>query len=88
MSYEVASESKAEGAIRFLVNARGLQLQRSRVLHETLFVPVLWCDSERMIWKGKERSRIRAVQMDNIKGLMGIGRIDKVLMHRFKNSME
>ena len=32
----------------------------------------------RMIWK-EERSRIRAVQMDNLRGLLGIRRMDKVL---------
>ena len=28
--------------------------------------------------KEKERSRIRAVQMDNLRGLLGIRRVDKV----------
>ena len=41
------------------------------VLHETLLVPVFMYGSETMLW----RSRIRAVQMDNL----GIRRIDKVL---------
>ena len=31
------------------------------VLHETLLVPVLIHGSETMIWKEKERSRIRGV---------------------------
>ena len=31
-----------------------------------------------MIWR-EERSRIRAVQMDNPRGLLGIRRMDKVL---------
>ena len=35
-------------------------------------------ESETMIWKEKERSRNRAVQMDNLRGLVGITRIDKV----------
>ena len=30
-----------------------------------------------MLWKEKERSRIRAVQMDNLRGLLGIRKIDK-----------
>ena len=34
--------------------------------------------SEKMIWKDNERSRIRAVQMDNLRGLLGIRRMDKV----------
>ena len=42
-----------------------------------------WCsiltyDSEKMICREKERSRIRAVQMDNLRGLLGIRRINKV----------
>ena len=48
------------------------------VLHETLLVPVLMYGSETMIWKEEERSRIRAVQMDNLRGLLSIRRTDKV----------
>ena len=32
----------------------------------------------RMLWRAKERSRIRVVQMDNLRGLLGIRRMDKV----------
>ena len=66
------------GAIRPLVNARDLQLECARVVHETLLVPVLMYGSETMLWKEKERSRIRTVQMDNLKGLLGIRRMDRV----------
>ena len=38
--------------------------------------------SEIKIWKEKESSRIRAVQKDNLKGLLGIRRMSKVQMHR------
>ena len=34
--------------------------------------------SETMLWKEKERSRIRAVQMDNLRGLLGIRRMDRI----------
>ena len=34
--------------------------------------------SKTVIWKEKERSRIEAVQMDNLRGLLGIRRMDKV----------
>ena len=47
------------------------------VLHEIFFVPVLLYGSKTMLWK-KEISRVRAVQMDNIRGLLGIGRMDRV----------
>ena len=48
-------------AIRFLVNARGLQLECAKVLTETLIVPTLMDGSETMIWEEEEGSRIRAV---------------------------
>ena len=60
------------------MNARGLQFECVRVLHETLIVPVLMYGSETMIWKEEERSRIRAVQMDKIRSLLGIRRMDRV----------
>ena len=31
-----------------------------------------------MLWEEKERPRIRAVQMDNLRGLIGIRRMDSV----------
>ena len=65
---KVASGRKFAGVIRSLVNARGLQLKCARVLHEALLVPVLMYVSETVIWREKERSRIRAVQMDNLRG--------------------
>ena len=32
-----------------------------------------------MLWKEKERSRIRTVQMDNLRGLLGIRRMDRAI---------
>ena len=72
----VTSGRRVAGA-RSLVNARGLLLECARVLHETLLVPILMYGSEKIMCKG-EMSRIRAVQMDNLRGLLGIRRMDKV----------
>ena len=47
-------------------------------VHESLLVPVHTHGSETMIWREQERSRIRDVQMDNPRGLLGIRRIYKV----------
>ena len=47
-------------AIRSLVNARGLQLECAKVLHESSLVPVLMYGRQSMIWK-EERSSIRDV---------------------------
>ena len=63
----MASGRKVAGALRSLVNARDLQIECARVLNETLLLPVLTCGSETMLWKEKERSRIRAVQMENLR---------------------
>ena len=65
-------------AIRSLVNVRSLQLECARVLHESWLVPFLTYGNETMIWREKERSRIMAVQMDNLRGLLGIRIMDKV----------
>ena len=67
------SRRRVAGAIKSLVNARKLQLECARVLQESMLVPVLTYGSETMIWK--ERSRIRAVQMNNLRCLLGIRRM-------------
>ena len=77
-SRTVVSGRRAAGAIRSLVNARDLQRECTRIFHETLLLPVLMYVSETMLWREKERSRERAVQMDNLRGLVGIRRMDSV----------
>ena len=59
------------GGIKSLVNARDLQLECARVLHEALLVPVLMYGSETMLLKEKETSRIRAVQISEDCLLLG-----------------
>ena len=68
----VVSGKRVAGAIKSLINARGLQLECAKVLHKTLLVPVFMYGSE------KERAMIRAVQMDNLRGFLGIRKMDKV----------
>ena len=72
-SRKAANGRKLAGAIRPLVNARDLQRKFARILHETLLAPVFMYGSETVFWKEKERSRIRAVQMDNLRKLLGLG---------------
>ena len=59
-SKKVMKERMVAGVIRSLIDARDLQLKCARNIACT-------CS---YIWR--ERSRIRAVQMDNLKGLLGI----------------
>ena len=75
---EVACGRRVAGAIRSPVNVWSLQLECARVLPKSLLMPVLMYASETMIWKEKERSSIRAVQMEILRGLLGLRRIDKV----------
>ena len=51
------------------------------VLHESLLVAVLMHGRETMLWKEKERSRVRALEMDNLRGVLGIRRTDRIRMH-------
>ena len=60
-SRKVVSGTRVVGAIRSLVKVRGLQLEGARILRKTLLVPVLTYHSKTMLWKDKERSRIKAV---------------------------
>ena len=52
-SIKVANGRRSAGAIRSLVYARNLQLQCTRVLHETFLVHVLTYRFETMVWKEK-----------------------------------
>ena len=57
------------------------------LLHEPLLVLVLMYGNETILWKMKEKSKVRAVQMqrfpitqmDNLRSLLGIRRMDRVL---------
>ena len=77
-SRKVVSGRRVAGSIRSLVNARDLQLECARVLQGTLLKPVLMHGSETMLWRGNERSRVRTVQIDNLRELMGIRRMDRI----------
>ena len=77
-SRKMANWMRAAGGFGSPVNARNLQLQCARVLHELFLVPVLTYDSEMMIYREKEMSRNRTLQMKNLKGLIGIKRMDKI----------
>jgi len=81
---KVVSGRRTVGAIRSLVNARSLSMSVVKVLHEKLLVPVLMYGSETMVWKEKERSKIRAVQMDSLRGVIGVKRVDRMRSERIR----
>ena len=49
-------------------------------VHVGLFLPVLMYGSETVVWKEKERCRIRAIlaHIDNLRILLGVKRIDRM----------
>ena len=68
---KVASGRKVAGDIRSAVNIKGLQLEYGRALYETLLVHVLMYGCETIVRREKEKFRVRAVKMNNIRGLLG-----------------
>ena len=73
----VLDEAGTDGAEcrRKVANERNVA---GAIMSLSLFLFLMF-DSETMLRKEKERSRIRAVQMDNLRGLLGIRRMDRVL---------
>ena len=47
-------------------------------------MPVLMYGSETMLWRKKGRSRVRDVQMDNFRELLGIRKMDRVMNIRIR----
>src|SRR5678816_433561 len=77
-SRKVVNGRKVAGAIKSLVNVKGLSLECARVSHEGMMLPVLLYSSETMVWNKKYRSKVQCVQMDNLRGVLGVRRIDKI----------
>ena len=77
--WKVVTGSKVAGTVMSQVNARGLQLEFAKVLHDALLMLILLYSRETKIWKEKERSRIMPVQMYDLTGLLGTRRMYKVL---------
>ena len=60
---------------KILVKDRGLHLECAKVLHAGLLMPVLLYGRETMISRENQRSRIKAVQIDILRGLLGLERM-------------
>ena len=67
-----------------LVKAWGMQLDCARVLHESLLVVLTYGNKTTR----EEMSRIRTVQVGNLRGLLGIRRMDKAPNARIRELCE
>src|SRR5678815_5559529 len=83
-SRKVVNGRKVAGAIKSLVDVRRLSLECARVLHESMLLPVLMYSSETMVWNKRYRSKVQCVQMDNLRGVLGGRRIDKMRSERIR----
>ena len=72
LSISLFSVFKCLGCI---LDETGTDVAECRRKVAALFIPFLLYASETMIWREKKKSRIRAVQMDSFRGLLGIRRI-------------
>ena len=73
------------GKIKQLINNRDFRLECARESHEVMLEAVLMYENETVGWKEQERSRIKAVQMNNLPSLLcvrGIGRILNALVRQ------
>src|SRR5678815_232284 len=66
-SRKVVNDRKVDGAIKSLVDVKGLSLECTRVLHECMLLPVLMYSSETMVWNKRYRSKVQCVQMENLR---------------------
>ena len=48
------------------------------VMHESILVPTLTYASEVMVWRSGYRSRVRAVEMDNLRSILGVLWMDEI----------
>ena len=72
------------GAIKTLVNAKSLSLECITVLSKSLLVHSLLYGNEVMVWKQKYRSKVQTVEMDNLRGMLGVRGIDKMRNELFR----
>src|SRR5678815_1535115 len=47
-------------------------------------LPVLMYRSETMVWNKRYRSKVQCVQMENLRGMLGVRRIDKMSNERIR----
>src|SRR5678815_4220734 len=71
-SKKVVNFRKVAGAIKPLVDVKRLSLECARVLCEGMLLPVLVYSSETMVWNKRYRSKVQCLQMDNLRGVLGV----------------
>ena len=66
------------GAIESLVKARRLSFECNRVVHESMLLLVVMYGSKEMVWSQNYRSEVQTVQMNYLRRVLGVRKIDKM----------
>ena len=64
------------------MDVKRLSLECASVLRDGKLLPVLMYSSKTMVWNKRYRSKVQCVQMDNLRGVLGVRRIDKMRNER------
>src|SRR5678816_2448976 len=83
-SRKVVNGRKVVGEIKSLVDKKRLSFECARVLYEGKLLLVLMYNSETIVWNKRYRTKFQCVQMDNLKGVLGVRRIDKMRNERIR----
>lgn len=75
---KVVHSCKAVGSTMEIVNTTGLSLNFARFLPEDMLVQTLVCVVVILVWKEKEKLRIRSVQMNNLKEMIEVIRNERI----------
>ena len=78
VNQRVIQGKKVGGIVRNLVKRNGLSVECARTIHEVVLVPTLLYGSETVYLKERDISRIRAVEMDCLRSIVGVRRMDRV----------
>lgn len=73
----VFQERKVGGSPRGLVNGKNINIVRARSLHAGALVPALTYGCESQVYVGQDRSKVTALEMDNLCSIVRIRMIDK-----------
>ena len=78
MCHRVSEGCKVSGALKRLINNRGLELNVKNVLYEKVVVPTVMYGSESWGMKVTERQKLNVFEMKCLRSMTGVSRLDRV----------
>ena len=78
VSSRVKKGRKVVGCVGELKRKYKMRGDALRSIHEGVLVPTLTYGCETLVWNAEARSKVRAVEMSNLRNICGVRRIDKI----------